>query len=149
MKSHARYAINVVENAGNEILLLKRQPEAALGAGLWGFPAGHIENGETPEACALRELAEELGPEFSIQTLNKLSPLRNSLHGGNDEIHLFHQRWLEGKVVLNREHTAYAWVGKEEFRNYDVLDGVDEDLLYLGIWPRQYLNPKKIPSRRR
>ena len=61
-------------------------------------------------------------------------------------IHLFHYRWLGGEVRLNDEHTDYAWVRKEDFRNYDAMNGVDEDILYLKIWPREYLRADKLPS---
>lgn len=145
MRDKIRFAINIVENTNHDILLLKRHPQAGLGAGLWGFPAGHIESGETAVQAALRELIEEIGPDFHIETIRYLSPLPGSLHGGDAEIHLFHQRWLGGEVKLNAEHTAFAWVGKERFRDYQVMDGVDEDLLYLHIWPRSYLNELKLP----
>lgn len=93
----------------------------------------------------MRELSEEIGDDFGIETIKRLSPLHASKYGGGTEIHLFHQRWLSGKVVLNPEHTDYAWVAKERYLEYPVMDGVDEDLLYLGIWPRSWLNQQKLP----
>ncbi|HHX82837.1 MAG TPA: NUDIX hydrolase [Pseudomonadaceae bacterium] len=141
----ARYALNVVENAAHEVLLLKRQSSAARGAGLWAFPAGHIEAGESPEAAALRELREEAGQNCRIERIAQLSPLQNSLYGGQDEIHLFHWRWLGGSIKLNAEHSAYAWVSCKAFADYAVMDGVDEDLYCLGIWPRECFNPAKLP----
>lgn len=140
-----RFAINVLENSDNEILLLKRSPRARLGPGLWGFPAGHIEAEETPEACAWRELNEEIGKDFETDIINRLGPMRDTFYGGIYEIHLFHRRWRKGRVKLNHEHTDHAWVGKEVFREYNVMDGIDEDISYLGIWPVEYLNPAKLP----
>jgi len=140
-----RFAINVLENSNNEILLLKRNPQARPGPGLWGFPAGHIEDGESPEDCAWRELNEEIGHDFESEMITRLGPMRDTFYGGIYEIHLFHRRWLGGGVRLNAEHTGYAWVGKETFRDYAVMDGIDEDIFYLGIWPVEYLNPAKLP----
>lgn len=140
-----RFAINVLENKGNEILLLKRRAEAKLGPGLWGFPAGHIKPGETPGQCAERELEEEIGTEFDSELVVYLGPMRDTFYDGVFEIHLYHRRWLSGNVHLNHEHTAWAWVGKDAFRDYSVMDGIDEDLFYLGIWPVDYLNPAKLP----
>ena len=141
----ARFSINVVENEGNEILLLKRGHDTRLGPGKWGFPAGHMENDETPDACSIRELREEIGADHTLELLRRIGPVADSFYGGIYEIHLYHYRWLGGNIILNHEHTEYAWVAKEVFRDYDVMDGIDEDIHYFGIWPRNYLNPDKLP----
>ena len=140
----ARFAINVIENDAGAILLIKRRPNARLGAGLWGFPAGHIEDGETAQDCAVRELHEELGPDCQVSLIDSLGPIRDSLYGGIYEIHLYHLRWRGGPIVLNAEHTEYAWVGRRDYRNYRVMDGVDEDLYFLNIWPRAALNERVL-----
>jgi 8-oxo-dGTP diphosphatase len=44
-------------------VLITRRPEGKEYAGLWEFPGGKVEAGETPERAALRELWEELGVE--------------------------------------------------------------------------------------
>jgi len=142
---YVRFAINILENDRNEILLLKRSLNLSLGPGQWGFPAGHIEPDETPERCSIRELREELGPHHRLVPVRRLGPVRDSFYGGKFEIFLFHYRWTRGNIELNKEHTAYAWVGREAYLNYDVVDGIDEDLDYFGIWPRSYLNKDKLP----
>ena len=142
----ARFAINVIENDANEVLLLKRSHKARLAPGQWGFPAGHLESEETPAHCAARELREEIGADHHVQMVHILGPIRDTLYGGIYEIHLFHQRWLGGTITLNHEHTDHAWVSKERFRDYDVMNGIDEDILYLGIRPREYLREEKLPK---
>lgn len=142
---HTRFALNILENDRNEVLLLKRSLHLSLGPGRWGFPGGRIEPGEAPEACSFRELREELGPHYELAPLRMLGPVRDSLYGGQYEIFLFHYRWRLGTIALNHEHTAYAWVGRKAYRDYQVVDGTDEDLDYLGIWPRSYLNEDKLP----
>lgn len=148
LPARSRFAINLIENERHELLLLKRAQDRALGPGLWGLPAGTIEPDETPEACSLREITEEIGPHHRIDRLARLGPIRDSFYGGRFEVHLFHYRWLGGTIVLNDEHTAYAWVQAESYRGYEVMDGIDEDIDLLGIWPRRYLNPRKLPGRK-
>ena len=140
----ARFSIALIENAAGELLLLKRSPAKRLAPGRWGFPAGHIEPGESPEQCATRELKEEIGADFTAELVRSFGPVRDTLYGGRFEIHLFHYRWQNGRVVLNDEHTDYAWVGRENFISYDPMDGTDEDIDYLGIWPREYLRAGKL-----
>jgi 8-oxo-dGTP diphosphatase len=140
----ARYAINVIENRDNELLLLQRSAEATLGPGLWGFAGGHIEAAETPAQCSLREIREELGPEHDIELLRQLAPVRDRFYGGSLEIHLFHYRWHSGRILLNDEHTRYAWVSREDYGGYPVMDGIDEDIDYFGIWPRSFLNRDRL-----
>lgn len=141
-----RFSINVIENNQNEILLLKRATETTLGPGLWGFPAGHIEEDESPADCAIRELREEIGTHHTVELINQIGPVNDTFYGGVYRIYLYHYLWLEGEILLNQEHTDYAWVSKEEYGNYDVMDGIDEDLLYFNIWPKKYLNQDKLPA---
>ena len=55
-------------NGKGEILLQKR-PMGAQMAGLWEFPGGKVDIGESPEAALVRELAEELGINVAAQDL--------------------------------------------------------------------------------
>lgn len=142
----ARFSINVVENEVGELLMLKRSPDARLAPGRWGFPAGHIEEGESPEDCAVRELEEEIGSDFKMQPIRAFGPVRDTQYGGKFEIYLYHYRWQGGRITLNHEHTDHAWVGKEQFCNYDPMPGTDEDIVYLDIWPREYLRDELLPA---
>lgn len=146
MAVQERFSINVMENSRHEILLLKRGLATVLGPGLWGFPAGHIDPGESPAACSIRELHEEIGNHHNRALINTIGPIRDTFYGGIYQIYLYHYHWLDGEIHLNHEHTEYAWVGKHDFKTYQVMDGIDEDLLYLGIWPRRYLNADKLPA---
>ena len=138
-----RFSVNVVENDHSEILLLKRSLSSKYGPGLWGFPAGHIEEDESPEECAERELFEEIGADISVQLVRQLNPVRDKFSGHVYEFYLFHLRWVGGEIRLNHEHTDYAWVNRHDYKHYPVMRGVDLDLLYLDIWPREYLSTEK------
>ena len=105
-----------------------------------------MEAGVGPDAADLELGQRALHPR---QRLDAIATVRDTFYGGKYEIHLFHYRWLGGDIRLNEEHTEYAWVAAEEFRNYDVMDGIDEDIHYLEIWPDRYLRADKLPKKRK
>ncbi|RTZ59688.1 MAG: hypothetical protein DSZ33_03990 [Gammaproteobacteria bacterium] len=142
-----RFSINVFSDADNRILLLKRGFDTDIGPGLWGFCGGHIELGESPLQCAEREVREELGEHCHYRLIRELGPVSDTWYGGRFEIWLFHWRWQGGDIRLNHEHTEYAWVSSDQYRGYAVVDGVDEDLAWLEVWPVIVLNHEKLPPR--
>jgi hypothetical protein len=77
--------------------------------------------------------------------LRRAGPVRDTLYGGIYEVHLFLYRYAGGALTLNPEHDGHAWVGREAHGGYRVVDGVDEDLAYLRVWPAAFLNRDKLP----
>lgn len=47
-------------------ILISRRPEGVVYAGWWEIPGGKVHHGETPEACVVRELREEVGVEVEV-----------------------------------------------------------------------------------
>lgn len=86
--------------AAGKLLLLKRSASAGNEPETWGFPGGHIEDGETPAQAAVRELKEETG-----LTITGLSDPVAAL---NDVV-VFRADVPSFTPMLNDEHTAYEW----------------------------------------
>jgi 8-oxo-dGTP diphosphatase len=98
-------------------VLLAQRPEGKSLAGLWEFPGGKVEPGESPEAALIRELKEEL----DIDTwASCLAPLTFASHA-YDEFHLlmplFACRKWQG-TVRSLEGQALAWVKPGQLRDY-------------------------------
>jgi 8-oxo-dGTP diphosphatase len=147
----ARFCLAVFRNEQNEILLLRRAADDDFAPGLWGFPGGHIHEGETPDETIVREVREEVGftlTSSGYELLRRVGPVRDTLYGGIFEIHLYLYRAFADDVVrLNEEHDAAAWVSREDYHCYAVVNGIDEDLRYLNVWPVEFLNADKLPTR--
>jgi 8-oxo-dGTP diphosphatase len=98
-------------------VLLARRPEGKPMAGLWEFPGGKVEMGETPEQTLIRELEEELGIVVKEACL---APLTFASHT-YPEFHLLMplyicRRW-DGMVTA-REGQALTWVRPNRLRDY-------------------------------
>ncbi len=90
-------------------VLICQRPEGKQLAGLWEFPGGKLEAGETPEQCLIRELNEELGIEVNQACLAPFVFASHSYEAMHLLMPLYLCRRWEG-VVERREHAALAWV---------------------------------------
>lgn len=114
-------------------VLLARRPEGKSMAGLWEFPGGKIEAGESPEACLIRELTEELGIETWASCL---APLAFASHAYPDFhllMPLFVCRKWQG-VPVAREGQALAWVRPARLRDYPMPPADLPLLPHLEMW---------------
>jgi 8-oxo-dGTP diphosphatase len=101
-------------------VLLAQRPEGKPMAGLWEFPGGKVETGETPEQTLIRELEEELGIVVKEACL---APLTFASHS-YPEFHLLMplyicRRW-DG-IVTAREGQNLTWVRPNRLRDYPML----------------------------
>jgi 8-oxo-dGTP diphosphatase len=98
------------------VLIAERPPGKAM-AGLWEFPGGKIETGESPEQSLIRELREELGIEVQTPCLAPFSFASHSYAEFHLLMPLYVCRRWEGTPVA-REHAALKWVRPAELSKY-------------------------------
>ncbi len=114
MEGHFRVAAAVLAERGR-VLIAKRKQDGRF-PGLWEFPGGKLEKGESPEACLERELREEMGIEIRVDALF----CRTRYVSPAYEVELLSYRVtrLEGEIRL-REHEEIRWVRPSELDDYE------------------------------
>ncbi|MBO4170271.1 (deoxy)nucleoside triphosphate pyrophosphohydrolase [Cereibacter azotoformans] len=108
-------AVALIDGDGR--VLLAQRPEGKSLAGLWEFPGGKVEPGESPEAALIRELREELGIDTKASCL---APLTFASHAYEDFhllMPLFACRRWEG-IPQPHEGQKLAWVRPQALRDY-------------------------------
>ncbi len=98
-------------------VLLARRPEGKHLAGLWEFPGGKLEPGETPEAALVRELYEELSIMVNESALEPLTFASFAYPAFHLLMPLYACRSWTG-VIDPKEDQAIAWVAPLELRHY-------------------------------
>ena len=100
-------------------ILLAQRPKGRKMSGLWEFPGGKIEEGETPEVALVREVKEELGIDI---TESCLAPFSFASHD-YDEFHLLMPLYLCRRwkgIPTPKERQKLKWVRLENFSDYSM-----------------------------
>jgi 8-oxo-dGTP diphosphatase len=98
-------------------VLICRRPEGKTMSGLWEFPGGKVEDGETPEAALIRELDEELGIEVGARCLAPLSFVSHDYGDFHLLMPLFVTRKWDG-IPRPLEGQELKWVLPQELGSY-------------------------------
>ncbi|HEX8373718.1 MAG TPA: (deoxy)nucleoside triphosphate pyrophosphohydrolase [Geminicoccaceae bacterium] len=96
-------------------VLVAQRPEGKPMAGLWEFPGGKLAPGETPEACLVRELEEELGVLTEPPCLAPLTFASHAYEGFHLLMPLYVCRVWKGEVAP-REGQAVRWLRPSRLR---------------------------------
>lgn len=124
-------AAGILYVRGDKVLLLKRSDDASDYPGTWGFPAGHMEAGESPLLAALRESCEEVG--FAPESADLLAT-----HGA---FSLFVVKDVEFVPVLNDESQGFVWASSSNLPqplHPGVAEAVQRVCNALGADKREY-----------
>lgn len=108
-------------------VLLARRPEGKSMAGLWEFPGGKVEAGETPEETVIRELAEELQIETKVDCLAPLTFASHSYPDFHLLMPLFVCRRFWG-TPCPAEGQTLKWVRPRDMRSFP-MPPADEPLI--------------------
>lgn len=100
----------------HRVLLTQRPPGKPM-AGLWEFPGGKVLDGETPEACVIRELREELDLDVTANCLAPLTFASHAYEGFHLLMPLFVCRVWHG-LPRALEGQAMRWVGPRDMGTY-------------------------------
>ena len=113
--SRVHVAVGVILNGHGEILISRRREDSHQG-GLWEFPGGKVETGESVQAALQRELREELGIE--VQGSRALLKVQ---HDYSDKQVLL-DVWIIDRFqgdAIGREGQPLCWCPPGELANYD------------------------------
>ena len=108
-------AVALIDQDGR--VLLTQRPEGKSLAGLWEFPGGKVEPGETPEAALIRELREELGIDTWASCVAPLTFASHTYPDFHLLMPLFVCRKWDG-IARGVEGQTLAWVRPEKLRDY-------------------------------
>ena len=100
----------------DKILIAKRKSEDDIFGGIWEFPGGKIENGETPEECMARELMEELEIKVEVGTL--ITSNKHRYPNGIFELLAYRVQHICGNFVLN-DHDEIKWITIDEISDFE------------------------------
>ena len=100
----------------DKILIAQRKSEDDIFGGLWEFPGGKIEDGETPEECMARELKEELDIEVEVGEL--ITSNKHKYPHGYFELIAYRVKYISGEIVLN-DHDDFKWVTIDEMDSFE------------------------------
>lgn len=123
-----RQVATVVIVDQNKILILKRS-KISSSPGLWNFPGGSVEKGETIAGAAVREVKEESNLEILPKDMRYLGYIIR----GNLQVHIFVTDVFLNMVKINHESDDFDWVSLDEIEDYPFVGPKRGGKINLGL----------------
>ena len=111
---HVRVVAAVIERDG-KYLITQRRSTAVL-PGLWEFPGGKVEPGESDEHALRRELRERVGVDVEVN--GRMAHRLHRYDGYSVELNLYQTNIRSGQEAQALRVAAVRWVASSEFENY-------------------------------
>ncbi|MBR5599077.1 MAG: (deoxy)nucleoside triphosphate pyrophosphohydrolase [Alphaproteobacteria bacterium] len=118
----------IIVNDRQEILIGQR-PEGKDLAGLWEFPGGKCEKGETIEECIKREIKEELDVDVEVHEF--LLEVKKEYQHGSFVLNVHKAKIKDVKNLKSNVHQKLVWVKVSELRNYEYPEADIDIIEYL------------------
>lgn len=112
---HYHVTAGLIRNNGK--VLISQRPLEKMFGGLWEFPGGKLQDGETLEQCLVREIKEELNIEIRI--LEKLVSIIHCDDHLQITLHVFLCDFLGGELECREAHD-FKWVDFSELNDYEL-----------------------------
>jgi 8-oxo-dGTP diphosphatase len=104
----------VIERDGR-YLITQRRPQAVL-PGLWEFPGGKVERGESDEQALMRELQERVGVEVVVK--NRMAQRTHRYEGYSVDLTLYQAQIVQGQDPRPLRVADFRWAASEDFEKY-------------------------------
>jgi A/G-specific adenine glycosylase len=119
-RPHYDVTAAVIHGDDGRLLIAQRKPEAMLG-GLWEFPGGKCQPGESLPDCLRREIQEELGVEIEVGPY--LTTIQHGYTHFRISLHVFECRHLDGNPsAIDCADWRWAWLSELEDFAFPVTD---------------------------
>jgi mutator protein MutT len=116
MTDYGDVAVAVPRKDGRYLFL--QRAEHKKSPGIWTFPGGSVEDGETPREAMRREMKEETGLEPEV--VDETEPFERTVRGRKHIMHYFLVE-VSGEVELDREHQDHEWIDLDEIDSYETV----------------------------
>ena len=108
----------MIANRGR-LLVLCRAPGMTYRPGAWDLPGGHLQLGETAEACLLREIKEETGLEVAVERLLGVHSMVSEPY--LQALYACRLKLYQPVILRPDEHTAHRWATIEELEHLGLI----------------------------